>query len=62
MMVPNNERDDLPHDVRVHHHSPDTDDNLAPNGDLDTLRLSQCEPPHYLYIIARYGAEVKQKM
>ena len=66
MMVPNNERDDLPHDVRVHHHSPDTDDNLVPSGALDTARrttyIQPSKPPRYLYIIARLDSEVKQKM
>ena len=65
-MVLNNERDDLPHDERADRHIPDTDDNLVPSGDLNTLRhttyIQPMQPPRYLYIIARYSAEVKQKM
>ena len=65
-MVPNNERDDLPHDGHGHRHSLDTDDNLIPNGDLDTARhtiyIQPSKPPRYLYIIARLDTEVKQKI
>tara|TARA_B100000073_G_scaffold311552_1_gene284717 strand:- start:536 stop:676 length:141 start_codon:yes stop_codon:yes gene_type:complete len=45
MMVLNIERDDLPHDEHGHRHSPDTDDNLAPNGDLDTARRTTYTQP-----------------
>ena len=65
-MVPNIERDDLPHDGHGHRHSPNTDDNLVPSGALDTARrttyIQPSKPPRYLYIIARFDTEVKQKM
>ena len=65
-MVPNNVNDGQLLDERVDRHIPDTDDNLVPSGDLNTLRhttyIQPMQPPRYLYIIARYSAEVKQKM
>ena len=65
-MVPNNVNDGQPLDERVDRHIPDTDDNLVPSGALDTARrttyIQPSKPPRYLYIIARFDTEVKQKM
>ena len=65
-MVPNNVNDGQLLDERDDRHIPDTDDNLVPSGDLDTLRhttyIQPMQPPRYLYIIARLDTEVKQKM
>ena len=65
-MVLNNGNDGRPLDERDDLHIPDTDDNLVPSGDLDTLRhttyIQPMQPPRYLYIIARLDTEVKRKI
>ena len=44
-MVPNNVNDGRLLDERDDRHIPDTDDNLAPNGDLDTARRTTYTQP-----------------
>ena len=55
MMVPNNVNDGQPLDERGGRHIPDTDDNLVPSGDLDTLRrTAYIQPmltPHVTYTL-----------
>ena len=68
-MVPNNVNDGQLLDERDDRHIPDTDDNLVPSGDLDTLRRTAYIQPmltptlliHYSTIRCRSQAENVKK-